>query len=56
MHFSITAAGGYLLIALAVFAHAWVSKLTPTAVANAVGWFVAILTLIVLCMQLIHCG
>lgn len=47
---------GLLLVALAIFAHAWIAKLTPQPFANAVGWVVAAVTLIVFGAHFVHCG
>jgi hypothetical protein len=44
-------------LALAIFAHAWVHRITaPAPIINVVGWVVAGVTLIVLLTQVVHCG
>lgn len=41
------------LIALAIFAHAWVGRLAPAPVANIVGWVVVVITVLLLARRLL---
>lgn len=57
MHLSVTTeAAGLLMIALAIFAHAWVQRVSPQPIANIVGWVVIAITAIVICSRFLHCG
>jgi hypothetical protein len=51
-----TEASGLLMIAIAIYAHAWIAKVTPQPVANVVGWVVVIVTAIVFGSHFLHCG
>ena len=50
-----TEAAGLLMVALAIFAHAWVSKVGPSKVTNIVGWVVVGVTSLVFGSHFIHC-
>jgi hypothetical protein len=48
-------AGG--LLAIAVFAHAWVHRITgPAQVLNVCGWVVAVLFTVLVCSRFVHCN
>jgi uncharacterized membrane protein len=51
-----TEAAGLFLVALAIFAHAWVSRIAPQSIANVVGWVVVGVTSIIFMTRVVHCG
>lgn len=52
----LTEASGLLMVALAIYAHAWIARLQPDKTANVIGWVVAVVTLIVFGAAFLHCG
>jgi membrane associated rhomboid family serine protease len=45
------------LVAVAIFGHAWVSRISaPAPVVNACGWVVAVLATLALASPWVHCG
>jgi uncharacterized membrane protein len=51
-----TEAAGLVMVALSIFAHAWISRLSPQPAVNFIGWIVVVLTTIVFGANFIHCG
>ncbi len=51
-----TEAAGLFLVALAIFAHAWVQRVTPQSMANIVGWVIIGITSIIFVANTVHCG
>lgn len=49
--------GDAALVAVAIFAHAWVHRISgPPQVVNACGWVVAVAFTVLICSRWVHCG
>jgi hypothetical protein len=52
-----TEAAGLLMVAIAIFAHAWVARVqAKPPVVNAVGWIVVTITALIFGSHFLHCG